>query len=143
MTQAAKAGDKLRIHYTGRLDDGSVFDTSEQRDPLELTMGSGEIIPGLDQGMVGMMVGETRQISVPPEEAYGPRDDARVQEVPLETVPDNIPTEPGTRLNVQTQGGQTIEVVVSGKSDTHLELDANHPLAGETLNFEVTLIEIA
>jgi len=143
MTQAAKAGDTLRIHYTGRLDDGTVFDASEGREPLEFTAGSGEIIPGLDRGVIGMAVGETRDVTVAPEEAYGPRDEARVQKVPRESIPEHIPTEPGTQLSVQTEQGQAIPVVVSDVTDTHVEIDANHPLAGRTLTFDVTLVEIA
>ena len=143
MTQAAKAGDKLRIHYTGRLDDGTVFDNSEGRDPLEFTVGNGEIIPGLEKAMIGMEVGESREVTVAPEEAYGARDDQRVQSVPREAIPDSIPTEPGTQLSMKTQDGQTIPVVVSNVTDSHVELDANHPLAGKTLTFDVTLVEIA
>lgn len=142
MTQAAKAGDTLRIHYTGRLDDGTVFDASEGREPLEFTLGSGEIIPGLDAGVVGMAVGETRAVTVAPEEAYGPRDEGRIQSVPREAIPDHIPTEPGTELSVQTQEGRTIPVVVSDVTDSHVELDANHPLAGKTLTFDVTLVDL-
>jgi FKBP-type peptidyl-prolyl cis-trans isomerase 2 len=142
MTQAAKAGDKLRIHYTGRLDDGTVFDQSEGRDPLEFTAGSGEIIPGLDRGVIGMAIGESREVTVPPEEGYGDRDEGRVQSVPREAIPDHIPTDPGTQLSVQTQEGQTVPVVVSNATESHVELDANHPLAGRTLKFDVTLVEI-
>lgn len=142
MTQAAKAGDTLRIHYTGRLEDGTVFDSSEDRDPLEFTTGTSEIIPGLDQGVIGMAIGETRELAISPEEAYGMRDEARIQTVPIESVPDHIPTELGTQLQIQTQDGQTVPVVVSDKTDSHVELDANHPLAGKTLIFDVTLVEI-
>jgi peptidylprolyl isomerase len=143
MTDAAKAGDKLSLHYTGRLDDGTVFDSSAGRDPLEFTLGSGEVIVGLDRGVSGMQIGESREVIVPPEEAYGPRDEARVQSVPREAIPDHIPTEPGTQLSVQTPEGQTIPVVVGTVTDSHVELDANHPLAGQTLKFDVTLVEIA
>lgn len=143
MTQAAKAGDTLRIHYTGRLEDGTVFDNSEGRDPLEFKSGAGEIIPGLEQGIIGMAVGETREVTIAPEDAYGPHDSDKVQSVPLEAIPDDIPTEPGTPLKLQTQDGQAIPVVVTDKTDSHVELDANHPLAGKTLTFDVTLVEIA
>ncbi len=143
MTQAAKAGDKLRIHYKGRLDDGTVFDNSEGREPLEFTLGNSEIIPGLEKGLVGMEVGQTREVTVAPEEAYGNRDDQRIQSVPREAIPENIPTEPGTQLSMQTKDGQTIPVVVSNVSESHVELDANHPLAGQTLTFDVELVEIA
>jgi len=142
MTQAAKAGDTLRIHYTGRLEDGTVFDSSEGRDPLEYTAGSGEIIPGLDRGVIGMAVGDTRQVTVAPEDAYGARDEARVQTVPREAIPDHIPTDPGTQLSAQMQDGQTVQLVVTNRTDSHVELDANHPLAGKVLTFDVELVEI-
>lgn len=143
MIQAAKAGDTLRIHYTGRLKDGTIFDTSEGRDALEFMIGNGDVIPGLDQGVIGMAAGETRELTIAPEEAYGQRDETWVQTVPLESVPDHIPTELGTQLQIQTQDGQTVPVVVSDKTDSNIELDANHPLAGKTLIFDVTLVEIA
>lgn len=143
MTQAAKAGDTLRIHYTGRLEDGTTFDKSEGDAPLEFTMGKGDVIPGLDQGLIGMAAGETRELTIAPEQAYGPRDETQVHTVPLEAVPDHIPTELGTQLQIQTQDGQTVPVVVSDKTDSNVELDANHPLAGKTLIFDVTLVEIA
>jgi FKBP-type peptidyl-prolyl cis-trans isomerase 2 len=143
MTQGAKAGDRLHIHYTGRLDDGTVFDRSDGREPLAFTVGNGEVIAGLERGVVGMAVGETREVTIAPEDAYGPRQDGQVQSVPREVIPDDIPTEPGTQLSVQTRDGQTIAVVVSEETESHVELDANHPLAGRTLTFDVTLVEIA
>ncbi|MSU91139.1 peptidylprolyl isomerase [Rhodobacteraceae bacterium 2CG4] len=143
MSKAAEAGDTLRLHYTGTFEDGTVFDSSDGRDPLEFTLGSGQIIPGLDKGVTGMEVGEERSVTVPPADAYGERDDKLVQSVPRETIPDNIPTDPGTQLQMQTPQGQQIPVVVTGVTDEHVELDANHPLAGKTLKFEVKLVEIA
>lgn len=142
MTQAAKPGDTLRIHYTGRLEDGTVFDSSEGREPLQFTAGSGEIIPGLDRGLMGLAAGERREVTVPPEEAYGQRHAERIQSVPRAAIPDHIPTEPGTQLSVETQDGATLQVVVSDRTDSHVELDANHPLAGRTLIFDVTLVDI-
>lgn len=142
MTESVKTGDKLRVHYTGKLESGEVFDTSEGREPLEFTVGSGEIIPGLDNGLLGMEVGEERVVTVEPQEAYGEHDPARVQSVPREAIPENIPTEPGTQLQVQTAEGQTIPVVVAGSDEQQIQLDANHPLAGETLHFDVKVVEI-
>lgn len=143
MTKAATAGDTLRLHYKGTFEDGTVFDSSEGRDPLEFTLGSGQIIPGLDQGVTGMEVGEERSVTVAPAEAYGERDEKLIQAVPRETIPDNIPTEPGTQLQMQTPQGQQIPVVVTNVTEEHVELDANHPLAGKTLKFDVKLVEIA
>ena len=90
-----------------------------------------------------MEVGETRAVTIAPEEAYGARDEGKIQSVPREAIPADIPTDPGTQLNVTTQEGQTIPVVVSKTTESHVELDANHPLAGQTLTFDVTLVEIA
>jgi peptidylprolyl isomerase len=142
MTQA-KPGDKLRLHYTGTLEDGTVFDTSAGSEPLEFTLGAGEIIPGLDEGVTGMSVGETRSVRVEAADAYGEHDPDRVQAVPLSQVPDDIPTEIGTQLQVQTSSGQVMNVTVAGKTDSDLLLDTNHPLAGKALTFDVELVEIA
>lgn len=142
MTQA-KPGDTLHIHYTGKLEDGTVFDSSQGRDPLSFELGSGQIIPGLDKGVVGMEVGETRTVEVAPEEGYGPHHPERVQAVDRAAVPDDIPTEPGTQLQVQTQDGQPMNVVVVDRTETEVILDANHPLAGKTLTFDVELVAVA
>ncbi|PWE31328.1 peptidylprolyl isomerase [Maritimibacter sp. 55A14] len=141
MTQA-QTGDKVRIHYTGTLDDGSTFDSSEGRDPLEFTVGSGEIIPGLDNEIAGMEVGEKKSVKVDATEAYGPHDPNRTQAVPRETVPDHIPLDIGTQLQMQTPDGQAVAVSVAEVTENEVVLDANHPLAGKDLNFAVELVEI-
>ncbi|QDC09355.1 peptidylprolyl isomerase [Oceanicola sp. D3] len=142
MTQA-KPGDTLQLHYKGTLEDGTVFDSSEGRDPLSFELGSGQIIPGLDAGVTGMEVGEKRTVQVEPEQAYGAHMPDRVQAVDRASVPDNIPTEPGTQLQVQTADGQALPVTVVEANDEQVVLDANHPLAGKTLTFDVELVEIA
>ena len=142
MTQA-KPGDTLHIHYKGTFDDGTVFDSSEGREPLTFELGSGQIIPGLDAGVAGMKAGETRTVRVEASDAYGEHDPNKVQAVDRANVPDHIPTEPGTQLQVQTQDGQPLNVVVVETTDEHLVLDANHPLAGKALNFEVELVEVS
>ncbi len=141
MTQA-KAGDTVRLHYTGTLEDGTTFDSSAGRDPLQFTVGSGEIIPGLDREIAGMAVGDTKQVTVPAEDAYGAHDPDRQQVVPRDQIPDNIPTEPGTQLQLQTPDGQAVPVVVTERTETEVTLDANHPLAGKALIFDVELVEI-
>ncbi|MBB4658273.1 FKBP-type peptidyl-prolyl cis-trans isomerase [Parvularcula dongshanensis] len=138
----AKAGDTVQLHYTGALADGTKFDSSEGRDPLEFQLGSGQIIPGLDKAIPGMEVGEKKQVTVGPDEGYGDRDPSRVQAVPRSQFPDNIPTEPGTQLQMQTQDGQTIPVMVAGANENEVTLDANHPLAGQELTFDVELVGI-
>ncbi len=142
MTQA-KPGDTLHIHYKGSLDDGSIFDSSEGRDPLKFELGSGQIIPGLDAGVTGMEVGETRTVRVEAAEAYGEHHPQMVQAVDRAGVPDHIPTEPGTQLQVQTQDGQALNVVVVDVTEDEVILDANHPLAGKDLTFDVELVAIA
>jgi peptidylprolyl isomerase len=141
MTQA-KAGDTVRVHYTGTLTDGTQFDSSSGRDPLEFTVGSGQIIPGLDKEIPGMEPGEKKQVKIAPEEAYGERDPSRVQTIPRDKIPENIPTDPGTQLQMQTPQGQAIPVTVMEATDSEVTLDANHPLAGKELTFDVELVEI-
>ena len=137
-----KTGDTVRLHYTGTLDDGTQFDSSAGRDPLEFTVGSGQIIPGLDREMTGMEVGEKKTVKIDPEDAYGSHDPARVQAVPRDQIPDHIPTEPGTQLQMQTPQGQAIPVTVTDVNDSEITLDANHPLAGKTLTFDVELVSV-
>jgi FKBP-type peptidyl-prolyl cis-trans isomerase 2 len=138
----AKSGDTVRIHYTGTLPDGSTFDSSAGRDPLEFTVGSGQIIPGLDRAIDGMSVGEKKIVEVPASEAYGDRNPEGVQTVPRAQVPDHIPLDPGTQLQVQTGDGRTLPVTVADVTEEAVVLDANHPLAGKDLTFEVELVEI-
>jgi peptidylprolyl isomerase len=137
-----KPGDTVRIHYTGTLSDGTTFDSSQGREPLQFTVGSGQIIPGLDRAIPGMNVGETKTVTVPAAEAYGDRNPDGVQSVPRAQVPDHIPLDPGTQLQVQTGDGRTLPVTVTEVTADEVVLDANHPLAGKDLTFEVELVEI-
>lgn len=141
MTQV-KAGDTVRIHYTGTLDSGETFDSSAGRDPLEFVVGSGQIIPGLDKALPGMSTGDKKTVPVPCAEAYGPVNPAARQEIPRDGLPDDIPTEPGTRLQMQTPDGRAVPVTVVDASDSAITIDANHPLAGKDLTFEIELVEI-
>ena len=138
----AKAGDTVRMHYSGSFADGTQFDSSQGRDPLEFQLGPGQIIPGLDNALQGMAEGDTKQVVVEPAEAYGDRDPARIQAVPREQIPDHIPVDPGTQLQMQTPDGQTLPVIVTEANDSEVTLDANHPLAGQQLTFDVELVEI-
>lgn len=137
-----KTGDTVRIHYTGTLKDGSRFDSSEGRDPLEFIVGSGQIIPGLDSAIPGMAVGEAKTVEVPCAEAYGPIDPAARQAIPREGIPDDIPLEIGTRLQMQTPDGQAVPVTVVAADEATVTLDANHPLAGQDLTFAIEMVEI-
>ena len=142
MMTEVKSGDPVSIHYTGTLADGTTFDSSQGRDPLQFTVGSGQIIPGLDKALPGMSVGDTKTVNVPAEEAYGPADPNGRQSVPREQIPADIPLDPGTQLQVKTPQGQVVNVTVAEVSDETVVLDANHPLAGKELTFDVELVEI-
>ena len=137
-----KQGDTVRIHYKGTLKDGTVFDSSEGREPLEFTVGSGQIIPGLDAAMPGMSTGDQKTVEIPVHQAYGPRNDEAKQDVPREQIPAEIPLEPGLQLQMQTPQGQVVPVTVTEVGDEVVTLDANHPLAGQDLTFDVTLVEV-
>lgn len=138
----AKAGDTVRIHYTGTLDDGSQFDSSVGRGPLEFTLGSGQVIPGFDSGVTGMEVGEKKTIHIPCAEAYGEFNPAAQQDVPRDQIPADIPLEVGTQLQMQAPNGQVMPVKVAAVTDETVTLDANHPLAGQDLTFALELVEI-
>ncbi len=138
----AKSGDKVRIHYTGKLDDGTQFDSSAGREPLEFKLGEGGIIPGFEKAVDGMEVGEKKTVSIPPEDAYGQRHEQLVQEVPKDVLPDDINPAVGMQLQSQTPDGQTMQLVVTGVSEEAITVDGNHPLAGHNLNFDIELVEI-
>jgi len=141
MTTAA-SGDTVRVHYTGKLDDGTVFDASEGRDPLAFQLGTGQVIPGFDQAVDGMRVGESKTVRIPAEEAYGARRDELLIEVPSEQLPDDLEVEVGTRLHMRGPDGGAVPVTVVDKRDAGVTLDANHPLAGQALTFELQLVGI-
>lgn len=142
MSQAT-AGCTVSIHYTGTLDDGSMFDSSAGRDPLTFQMGEGQIIQGLEAALEGMAVGETKTVTIPAEQAYGPRHEEAVQDVPREMIPDHIPLDPGTALQMQTPNGSMMPVTVTAVTDETVTLDANHPLAGKALTFAVEVVSVA
>ncbi|MFP4159306.1 MAG: peptidylprolyl isomerase [Desulfobacterales bacterium] len=141
MTQA-KQGDTVKVHYKGKLDDGSVFDSSEGRDPLEFKIGDGNIIPGVEEAVEGMAPEETKEATIPPEKAYGEYRDEMVIEVEKSQFPENIDPEPGQQLELKQSEGQNIVVTVTNVGEEKVTLDANHPLAGKDLTFELTLKEI-
>jgi peptidylprolyl isomerase len=141
MTQV-KVGDTVRIHYTGTLNDGSTFDSSEGRDPLQFEVGSGQIIPGLDKELPGMAVGDKKTVNIPAAEAYGEKNPQMQQAIPREQIPANIPLELGMRLQMQTPEGQVIPVTVASVDEQTVTLDANHPLAGKDLTFDFEVVSI-
>lgn len=139
----AKQGDTVKIHYSGTLDDGTTFDSSAGREPLEFALGTGSVIPGFDKAVEGMCVGESKSVSIPPEEAYGPRHEQLVQEVPASALPDGLEPALGMQLQGTRGDGQTMLFTVTAIADDAITVDGNHPLAGKALNFEIELVEIA
>lgn len=139
----AKSGDIVKIHYKGTLDDGSKFDSSEDRDPLEFELGSGQVIPGFDTAVEGMTVGESKNVRLEPEEAYGPRHDQLVQEVERSVLPEDLTPEEGMALQTESPEGQVMQLMVTAITETTITLDANHPLAGQALSFEIEVVDIA
>lgn len=139
----ATAGQTIRIHYTGKLEDGTTFDTSAGREPLEFELGSGEIISGLDQALEGMAVGESKVVTIQPDAAYGPRHEDLVGSVPNSALPDDLQPSVGMQLQNQGSDGQITRLVVTEVAEDSITVDANHPLAGQVLVFEVELVEIA
>ena len=140
--QQVKSGDTVKVHYHGRLTDGTTFDSSDGREPLEFKVGSGQVIKGFDEGVTGMAVGDKKTISIPPEEAYGPRQEEMVIEFPITNFPPDIKPEVGMTLNMHDENGQELPVVITAISEEAVTLDANHPLAGQDLIFNIELVEI-
>ena len=138
----SKSGDKVKIHYTGKLSDGRVFDTSKDRQPLEFTLGNGEVIAGFEKGVLGMGVGESKRIEVSPEDAYGKRLTELVINVKKAEFPDDITPSVGLQLEIKSMDGEVTAVVITEIGDDFVTLDANHPLAGQTLFFDVELVGI-
>ena len=138
----AKAGDTVRIHYTGTLDDGTQFDSSSGRDPLEFSLGGGQVIPGFDTAVSGMSVGESKSVTIAPEDAYGERHEKLLQQVPRATLPDDMEPAVGMQLQTQSPDGQVMNLVIAEIADDTITVDANHPLAGFALTFAIELVEI-
>jgi FKBP-type peptidyl-prolyl cis-trans isomerase 2 len=138
----AQKGNKVKLHYRGTLADGSVFDTSFNGDPLEFTLGSGMLIAGFENGVIGMQVGEKKKIFVPTEDAYGKRTDELIIEFPKESIPDDAPIEIGTLMRLQLTPDQSVNVEVIEIKENSVVFDANHQLADQDLNFEIELLSI-
>lgn len=135
-------GDTVRVHYVGKLTDGTQFDSSEGRAPLEFTVGSGMVVAGFDEGVLGMEVGETRTLTLPPEKAYGPRSDDFVADIPRKEFPADFTAEVGEKLMITLGDGNQIPVVITKINEEIVQIDGNFELAGKTLIFTVTLQEI-
>jgi len=138
----ASDGDTVRVHYTGTLEDGTTFDTSVGREPLEFTLGEGKMIPGFEKAIYGLKVGKSKTVTIPTEEAYGPHRDDLVIVVEREQLPANLHPKVDQQLQMQQTDGRTAVVIVTDVSETTITVDANHPLAGKDLTFEIELVEI-
>jgi peptidylprolyl isomerase len=142
MMEKAKSGDTVKVHYTGKLEDGRVFDTSAEREPLQFTLGQRNVIAGFEQAVVGMAAGEAKTVQIRPEEAYGQHRSQLVFQVELAKLPADLEPEVGQQLEFRQQDGQTVPLRVTRVSESKVTLDANHPLAGKELTFDIQLVEI-
>lgn len=142
MTETANDGDVVRVHYTGRDENGKQFDSSHDGEPLEFTIGAGEVIPGFDEAVRGMNVGDSKTVEIEPENAYGPRRDGLVTTIDRANA--QFPVEPqiGMHFALPLQDGNQLQVVVTEVTDTHVTIDGNHPLAGKKLFFDLELVGI-
>lgn len=140
---AAKKGDTVKVHYTGKLTDGTVFDSSRQRDPISFTLGEGQIIPGFEKAVEGLEPGQTTSVTIPADDAYGQRDEEAIAEVPRTQLPEGLNPEVGQQLQVQKPDGQPVPVRVTEVTEDKIKIDTNHPLAGKDLAFELELVEIS
>lgn len=140
--QQVKSGDKVKVHYHGKLRNGETFDSSEGREPLEFTVGEGQVIKGFDQGVMGMQVGDKRTVEIEVGDAYGEKNDDMIVEFPKQQFPPDMKPEVGMQLMMNNGQGQSFPVVVKEISEENVLLDANHPLAGEDLIFDIELVEI-
>ena len=142
MTEARK-GNTVSVHYTGKLKDGTVFDSSREREPLQFTIGEGKMIPGFEKAVEGMKSGEQLTTEIPSKEAYGIRRDDLVIEVANDKVPDNIEPKVGQQLSIKQPNGSQIPVVITETKENSIVLDANHPLAGKDLIFEIEVVNVS
>ena len=139
---SAAAGSKVKVHYTGTFDDGEVFDSSREREPMEFEVGAQQVIPGFDQALVGMKPGESKSVRIPEEEAYGPYNPEMIMEVAPDQFEAGMKVEIGQQFQVEMGEGNPVVLMVKDVRDDKVVLDANHPMAGKTLNFEIELVEI-
>jgi len=138
----AKYGDTVKVHYTGKFEDGTIFDTSIDRDPLLFTIGSGQILPGFEEAIIGMNSGESKTATIPAEKAYGPYHKEMVLVVARNQFPEDLKLDIGAQLELSRKDGETIIVTITNVNESTVTLDANHPLAGKDLIFDIHLVEI-
>lgn len=138
----AENGDKVKVHYTGTLEDGSVFDSSLKREPLAFTVGAGQMIKGFNDAVEGMGKGDTKTFKIPSADAYGEKNDTLVLTVPKDQFPPNVTPEVGLPMSIRQQDGSMMEVVITALGEENITLDANHPLAGKDLTFEIEIMDV-
>lgn len=140
--QQVKKGDTVKVHYHGKLTNGTTFDSSEGREPLEFEVGGGMVIPGFDDGVTGMAIGEKKTVHIPADQAYGPKQEEMIMEFPRDRFPEDMVPEVGMQLNMSNGSGQNFPVTIAEVREAVVVLDANHPLAGEDLIFDLELVAI-
>jgi len=138
----AKEGDEVQVHYTGKLEDGTVFDTSEDGEPLSFTIGENRVIPGFEEAVTGMEPGDTKTTEVEPEQAYGEHREDMVMEMEQDQIPDEVEPEVGQQLQLRLENGQTVPVLITALGEDSVTIDANHPLAGRKLIFDIELVDV-
>ncbi|MCX8044827.1 MAG: peptidylprolyl isomerase [Desulfobacterota bacterium] len=141
MATQVRKGDTISVHYTGRFEDGSIFDSSLGRSPLVFTVGAGQIIKGFDDAVIGMVKGEKKTVSIKPDMAYGQRSEELVFDFPRSNVPDGMELEVGMMVQLRDDEGNPVPAVIAAINDTFVTMDCNHPLAGKTLEFDIQIIE--
>ncbi len=142
MTQAKK-GDSVLVHYTGKLADGTVFDSSRERQPIQFQVGAGQVIPGVENAVIGMSVGDSKTAKIPSDEAYGPHREDMIVTIDRSQLPADLDPRVGQRLELTQENDQTVLVTITALSDKNITLDGNHPLAGKELTFELELVQVA
>jgi peptidylprolyl isomerase len=142
MSQTAQKGNTVSVEYTGKLENGDIFDTSIGKDPLSFTMGASQVIPGFDNALMDMAVGDSKTVNIPPEEAYGERKDDLFVSMPLASVPPDMDLKPEMMVHLTDKSGNPVPATVISIEGENVNLDVNHPMAGKTLIFEIELVKI-
>ena len=140
--QTAKNGDTVKVHYTGTLDDGTTFDSSVGKTPLEFKLGEGQLLKDFEVAVLGLSVGESKKINIAAKDGYGLYEEKLVGKVPLSELPDDIQPELGMKLQMQTPDGHAVQITITELTESDMTVDANHELAGKDLNFDIELVEI-
>ncbi len=138
----AEQGDEVQVHYTGKLEDGTVFDTSEDGEPLNFTIGENRVIPGFEEAVTGMEPGDSKTTEVEPEQAYGEHREDMVMEMERDQIPDDVEPEVGQQLQLRLENGQTVPVLITALGEESVTIDANHPLAGRKLIFDIEVLDV-